>query len=218
MTTTLLGMGVYDAEEVSYLLSLPVESIVRWSLPRQKGLPPIVPPSFDRAFAFVDLVSLTIVGQLWSRRVAENDLRHGIRYLCEMTGHEKPLAHRDVVAKLATSGQALIAEVDDGWFDIGKGGQGAFKEVVRVYLKKIVFNERGVAQLWKPAPHIVLDPRVQAGTPCLEGTRIPTSTVADLARVDPETLVAEDLDIDIELIRAAVSFEDQLLAGQGIAA
>jgi hypothetical protein len=31
MAATLVGAGVYDAEEVGHLLALPVECLVRWS-------------------------------------------------------------------------------------------------------------------------------------------------------------------------------------------
>jgi uncharacterized protein (DUF433 family) len=218
MATMLVGAGVYDAQEASHLLALPVECIVRWSVPDRHGLPPVVASSLDRAFSFVDLVSLGVAGVLWHRRVAEVDMRHGVKYLRNMTGYERPLAHRDVVDTLATSGNAFIAELQGGWFDLGKGGQGAFKEIVRIYLKKIEFDDLGVARSWRPAAHVVLDPRVQAGTPCIEGTRIPTETVAAMAEVDSPELVAEDLDLTVEEVLAAAGFEAALLEGQGIAA
>ena len=217
MATALVGAGVYDAQEASHLLALPVECIIRWSLP-DRHLPPVVAPSLDRAFSFVDLVGLGVAGVLWHRRVAEIDIRNGVKYLGDKTGYERPLAHRDVVDTLATSGNAFIAELQEGWFDLGKGGQGAFKEIVRIYLKKIEFDDLGVARSWRPAPHVVLDPRVQAGTPCIEGTRIPTETVAAMAEVDSPELVAEDLDLTVEEVLAAAGFEAALLEGQGIAA
>lgn len=218
MATTLVGAGVYNAQEASHILALPVDCIIRWSVPDRHGLPPVVAPSLDRAFSFVDLVSLGVTGVLWHRRVAEDDMRHGLKYLRDMTGYERPLAHRDVVDTLATSGNAFIAELQGGWFDLGKGGQGAFKEIVRIYLTKIEFDDLGVARSWRPAAHVVLDPRVQAGTPCIEGTRIPTETVAAMAEVDSPELVAEDLDLTVEEVLAAAGFEAALLEGQGIAA
>lgn len=218
MTTTLVGSGVYDAQEASHLLAVPVECIVRWALPERSGLPPVVAPSLDKLFSFVDLVSLGVVGQLWEQRVAEDDMRRGLKWLQHLTGYEKPLAHRDVVDTLATSGRAFVAKVEGGWYDLGKGRQGAFQEILRVYLEKITFDDLGVARLWKPAPHIVLDPRIQAGTPCIEGTRIPTETVAAMTEVDSPELVAEDFGLTVEEVLAAGSFEAGLLEGRGIAA
>ena len=93
---------------------------------------------------------------------------------------------------------------------------GAFKEIVRIYLQKITYDDLGIARLWKPAPYVVLDPRIQAGTPCIEGTRIPTETIASMSEVDPPELVAQDLDLTVEQVLAAGKFEAALLEGRGI--
>lgn len=216
-TATLMGSGVYDAHEVSRLLApLPIECIVRWAAPDHHGLPPVVTPTFDKAFAFVDLVSLAVAGELWKRRVAEDEMRYGVVYLQNHTGYDKPLSSKEVVDTLATSGKAFIAEIDGGWYDLGKGGQGAFKDVIRIYLEHLSFDDVGVARKWNPAPHVILDPRIQAGTPCIEGTRIPTETIAGMAEADPPEIIAEDLEIDIEEVMAALDFERQLREGQGL--
>jgi len=215
---TLVGSGVYDATEVSHLLAEHVECIVRWAAPDRHGTPPIVAPSLGRAFSFIDLVSLAVVSELWKRNVSETDLRHGAEYLRHFTGEAKPLAHRETVERLATSGTAWLADVEGGWYDIGKGGQGAFKEVIRLYLDKVSYDEVGVARLWQPAPLVVLDPRIQAGMPCIAGTRVPTETIAAMAEVDPPEIVAAELDLTVEQIEAAIGFESGLLAGRSIAA
>lgn len=60
-------------------------------------------------------------------------------------------------------------------------------------------------------------PQVQAGTPCIEATRVPTSTVHGLVRAgEAQDDIAFDLDLEIEQVEAALRFEaalrDQLLA------
>src|SRR5438105_3333788 len=97
MTTTLVGSGVYDAQEASRLLAVPVACIVRWAAPDAHGLPPVVAPSFEKAFSFLDLVSLAVAGQLWTRRVGEDDMRRGVKYLKHFSHHDKPLSQRDVI-------------------------------------------------------------------------------------------------------------------------
>jgi uncharacterized protein (DUF433 family) len=99
-----------------------------------------------------------------------------------------------------------------------RGGQGAFKEVVRLYLEKVSYDGLGVAHLWRPTPMVLIDPKVQAGTPCVEGTRVPTGTIADMASVDSPEDVAEEMDLTLEQVEAAVDFEAGLLAGRSIAA
>jgi len=80
---SLVDVGVYDAQEISHLLAQNVDCIVRWSVPDGKGRPAIVPPSLDRAFSFVDLVSFAVVAELWGRLVSEvefcRDSRRGTR-------------------------------------------------------------------------------------------------------------------------------------------
>lgn len=218
MSTTLVGSGVYDAVEAGRLLGVPATRVVRWAAPGRRGLPPVVAPSFERAFSFQDLISLAVVEELWERQVVDDDMRRGVAYLQQSTHHDKPLAYRDVVELLATSGRSFIAHIEGAWVDLGKGGQGAFKQIVRIYLERITFDDLGAARLWRPARHVVLDPEVQAGTPCVEGTRIPTATVAAMAAVDPPKLVAEELDLSIKEVEAAAHFEAALLEGRGIAA
>ena len=218
MVETFVGSGVYDAVEVSHLLAEPAERVLRWAAPDRHGRPAIVPLSLGRAFSFLDLVSLAVASELWRRRVSEPDLRHGVAYLQRLTGQGQPLAHRDTIERLATAGAAWLANLDGEWYDIGKGGQGPFEEVVRLYLERIAFDELNVARLWRPAPMVVLDPRIQAGKPCLEGTRVPTETIAAMVETDSHQAVADELDLTVEQVEAAVDFEDGLRAGRGIAA
>jgi len=215
---SLVDVGVYDAQEISHLLAQNVDCIVRWSVPDGKGRPAIVPPSLDRAFSFVDLVSFAVVAELWGRLVSEVEMRNGVALLMQETGYDKPLAQQQVIEVLATCGTSLIANLGGGWFDIGKGGQGAFEEVLLVYLKAISYDDLGVAQRWRPAPLVVLDPRVQAGTPCIEGTRIPTQVVATMLDTDSAETVGEELDLTVEQVHAAANFEAALAEGRGLAA
>lgn len=218
VATSLVDSGVYDASEVGYLLGVSVERVVAWSAPDARGRPAIVAPTFDRAFSFADLVSLAVVRELSRRRITGTRIRAGVQYLGSELGYEKPLAQQQVVEMIATSGTSFIARLGEIWIDIGQGGQGAFDEIVNVYLRKISHNEIGVAQSWRPTELVLLDPRIQAGAPCLEGTRVPTATVAELLEHDSRDVVADDLDLTDEQVRAAEAFERELAAGSGLAA
>jgi uncharacterized protein (DUF433 family) len=218
MAGTLVDSGVYDAHEVSHLLAQHVDAIVRWSAPDRQGRPAIVTPSFAQAFSFIDLVSLAIVREIRDRSVSEVDLRNGVVWLAEQTGHDKPFAHQDVVARLATSGTSLLASFPGGWYDIGKGGQGAFEEVIRLYFKTVSYDDLGVARLWRPTRLVVLDPRIQAGAPGIEGTRVPTTSVVAMLLSDSPDVVADDLDLTEEQVLAAAAFEAALAEGRGLAA
>lgn len=147
MTPKLLNAGVYDAQEVSHLLGQHVELVLRWSSADGKGLPPIVAPTFPRTFSFVDLVSFAVVRELRNRGVSEADMRRGVEWLQHDTGLDKPLSHSSVAERIATSGTSMLARASDSWCDIGKGGQGAFEQIVQLYLQAVSYNDLGVARL-----------------------------------------------------------------------
>jgi uncharacterized protein (DUF433 family) len=124
-----------------------------------------------------------------------------------------------VIEKLATSGNSFLYDRGSGQFeDIGRGGQGVFPDVVRIYLERVTFDGYGAPQRWTPADGVVIDPAIQAGTPCVAGTRVPTATIAALLRGADIEQVALDLDLPIEAVEQAQAFERQLANGVGLAA
>ena len=99
----------------------------------------------------------------------------------------------------------------------GHGGQGVFQSVVRLYLQRVQFNDAGQPSLWRPADRVELDPRIQAGAPCIEGTRVPTATIADLLQSEDAKDIALDFDLSVEDVFAAGAFEESLERGVALA-
>jgi uncharacterized protein (DUF433 family) len=214
----LAGLGIYDAREIAFLLGTKYEAIVRWAMPDQRGLPPLVQPYTDSYFTFEDLVSFAVVLNLHQRGVVEKDLRNGVDSLRQQTGMPRPLANREVLDKIATSGSSFLLQFDDEWVDLGRGGQGTFKAVIRVYLKGISFNQVGIANKWNAAESVLIDPSIQAGSPCIVGTRIPTSTILELLEDESPFAIAEEFDLTTQQVEAARDFELNLSSGHGLLA
>ena len=64
------------------------------------------------------------------------------------------------------------------------------------------------AAKWRPAQLILLDPKIQAGAPCIEGTRIPTTLVAKLNKAgEHKEDIAEDMRLNITQVNAALEYE-----------
>ena len=63
---------------------------------------------------------------------------------------------------------------------MGRGGQGSFPEVIEELLSPIEFGSDLHASIWRPAEGVWLNPKIQAGAPCVDGTRVPTRAIADL--------------------------------------
>jgi uncharacterized protein (DUF433 family) len=215
MATTMIGSGLYDAAEVALLCGLAPDQVVRWSTATTHGEPP-VSASFDRLFSFADLVAFTVVRQVRNNGVSDRHLRNGVAALRSAWGIDNPLASEQVIDRLATSGDSFLAQIDDDYEDIGRGGQGTFQEVIKVHLKRIQFDGTGRPTRWTPIDGVSIDPEVQAGAPCLKGTRIPTRVVAERAAVEHDDDIAFDLDLELAAIEAAVRFEELLAQGAGI--
>lgn len=215
-TTSSLHRGIYDVVEVARLIGSTPETVGRWTTTGRDGKAPLVEPSLGWAFSFLDLISLRVVVTLRRRGVKLDEIRNGIRYLSKQLKTDRPLAHEE----LATVGDswfaniaAARAESDPDWVNAGKSGQGAFFAIIEPAIDRIEYDH-SMASRWRPAERVSIDPEVQTGAPCIDGTRIPTATVIELVRKggdDPED-VAFDLEIDIEDVNAALVFEDALAA------
>ena len=206
--TSLLDRGIYDIVEVAQLLRRGRQRVEGWVRGGLHDEPPLYVAEFGDRFSFLDLVSLHVISELLDRGVSVGELRHGAEYLRERLGTDRPFAHKS----LATVGSGFFAEVGE-WIDVGRGGQGAFKSVIVPLLQPIEYGTDGLARIWRPHEMVWINPEVQAGTPCIEGTRVPTRTVFDLVTADADIdEIADDFTLDEPQIRAAVEFERLLAA------
>jgi uncharacterized protein (DUF433 family) len=167
-------------------------------------------------FSFWDLMSLRVIAELLDRGVHRDHVVTGARQLEQRLGTNRPFAHRS----LATMGAAFFAEVepDIGWENVGQGGQLAFQGVVGPLLEPIEFNNEGMAAIWRPRTAVWINPAVQAGEPCIDGTRVPTGLIARLLpaaedKVPSDEDIAEvsgDYRLSFAQVRAAFEFEHSL--------
>jgi uncharacterized protein (DUF433 family) len=206
VTSDLIGRGIYDPAEAARLAMVHPDTLVGWTTGRKA----LVTPAFGRFFDFEDLVSLLVIAELWRRSVPTDDIRRGIKALADELGIERPLAHVDAPKRLATVGSAFFAHVGE-WADAGKGLQLAFKPMIEPVLQPLEYDTIGIANLWRPLNNVTASPEVQTGMPCVEATRIPTSTVKGLVDAG-ESIddIAFDYDLLIEQIEAALRFEAAL--------
>ena len=164
-----------------------------------------VPPS--EYFCFLDLVSLYVISQLRKRKVAMGDIRRGSETLAEQLETPFPFAHQ----QLATVGTAFFGKLSretPSWHDVGRRGQGAFQSIIRDALKPIEYGGDGLATIWRPAEGIWINPNIQTGSPCIEGTRVPTRVVAGMVTAgDSPEEIAHDFSVDIDQVKAALAYE-----------
>jgi len=194
-----LGRGIYDVVEVARLVGRDPETIQRWT----SGQAPLHLVETMPVYVFLDVISLWVVSELLKKNVAKSEIRSGAEYLGTHLKTAYPYAHK----ALATAGAAVFSELGD-WVDVGKRGQLPFKEAIKEYLSPLQYGRDGLAAIWRPMQGVWVNPGVQAGAPCIDGTRIPTETLAALvaANEDPEDLAA-DFGLDLGQVNAALEFE-----------
>lgn len=208
-----LGRGIYDVAEVARLLRRGRGQVEGWTRDR-RNRPPLLIGNLGAFFSFWDLISLRVVAELIVRSVPRAQIAIGARHLATRLGTNRPFAHEH----LATVGSGFFAEVDGTWEDAGLSGQQAFSHMIEPLLKPIVFNDDHMAAIWRPAEGVWVNPAVQAGAPCIDGTRVPTRLVAGLAWTtdgeEPENLadVCDDYRLTPKQVQQAVDYELQLAA------
>lgn len=195
----LLGRGIYDLVEAARLVGRDPETVARWT----RGKQPLYPIDQTRFLSFLDVISLLVVSELVARGVPKKEIRAGADYLAKTLDTDHPFAHEE----LATAGAAFFGKFG-AWVDVGKGGQGAFEIAVRDYLKPIEYGTDRLAAVWRPSAGVWLNPAVQAGAPCVDGTRVPTRVIAELADADEDLEdIAEDLHLQVSAVEAALEYE-----------
>lgn len=209
--------GFYTARSASRLLGVTERQIISWTS-EQRERPAIFEPTYPWAYSFHDLVTLGVVAVLRGRGIelgriiaAHQDLQHS-------EGLDRPFAHEQLVARLATAGNSIVEP--DSNLDRSQGGQFFLLATIEELLVPIDYDGiTGMAASWTPTRGVSLRPNIQAGAPCIEGRRIPTSVIADRLE-EGETVedVAEDLDLIAEQVADAWRFEYQIRHGGSLIA
>lgn len=185
--------------DLAWLVGRDPATIERWTT----GRAPLHRVGTKPLYAFLDLISLWVISELDKRRVPKLEIRNGAAYLSRELGTDYPFAHK----ALATVGSSVFGELGD-WVDIGKSGQLAFRDTIKNYLRPVEYGPDELAAVWRPANGVWVNPKVQVGSPCVDGTRVPTGVLAALIDEDedPED-VADDYELDVTQVIAALEFE-----------
>jgi uncharacterized protein (DUF433 family) len=163
--------------------------------------------------SFSDLISLFVVRELRRHGVTPAKIREGETYLRNLWQTDRPF----VSDLIQTDGRDIFADDERITGQIERatsgGGQQVMLDVVREFLHDVRYTD-GKAQLWTPGPHVVVDPRVQFGEPVVEGSRVPTVAVADVAIAHDAATAARRFRLTPEQARGALDFERRLAAAR----
>ncbi len=118
---------------------------------------------------------------------------------------------------MLTDGKDLFVEQLGRLVNINRDGQLVMRELIEAYLLRIDRDPAGLpirlfpftrTRIDESPRFIAMDPRVQFGRPCIAGTGIPTSIIAERYRAgDSIEALSEDYGQESRYIQEAIRFE-----------
>ena len=205
-----LGTGVYSLAQLRLYMALygnPDDGnrTSRWL---RTALNPVEHLRWQADYSFSDLVSLFVVRQLRDKGVKPRTIKQAERYLSAKWKTDRPFAREEI----KTDGVEVFCDDDPEAGQIeaaGQQGQQALRQAIANGLESVYYSDGGAAY-WLPAPGIVVDPRVQFGSPVMTGTRVPTDAVSGVARVMGIEQAVRRFDLSVDQVENAIAFEDRL--------
>jgi uncharacterized protein (DUF433 family) len=209
--------GLFDFAEVARLLGVS-DAMVGGICLGDGRRPALVPAAHGWALSFHDLVSASVVVTLRTRQFSYDELHALKEELAREIDVYQPFGNRRSLQLIGVAGRDRLRNFHGVWELIGDR-QLTLREPVELYLEQIQFDAEGLALRWAPFERVVLDPEIQAGSPCIDGTRFETIEVFDLAQqgydVDD---IARDFELELAGVECALSFEQLLADNVGIRA
>jgi len=166
--------------------------------------------------SFENLLELHVLSS--ARRlhgVKLNPIRKAVAYLRNKLGSQHPLADHAML----TNGSSLFIDRYGDLVNISEDGQLHMKELLFDHLKRIVRDDNGIPikllpftrNAYQTSPELVaINPRVKSGRPCINGTGVPTSIIAERYDAgDSIKLLVEDYGRSPEEIEEAVRYESR---------
>ncbi len=214
----ILGRGIYAPREVADLVSLyrPVSpaKVRRWLFGRSDREPLLAPdyPVHESAGAsFLDMVDVLVVAELRRRGFTAQFVRRFQQRLQREDGGFHPLARKELV----TLGKKVLVRTAD---ELGNQelidlatDQAYFSKGLEPLLKRIDYG-RSLAERWRIAPGVVVDPQRSFGAPVVDRVGVPTGILADsyFANGEDTHAVARFFGIRRSDVRQAVTFERRI--------
>lgn len=226
MGATILEREYYPAREAARLLRVP-ESTLRWWLEgrsiRGKQYPPVLreEASGSGLVTWGEFVEAGYLREYRRRDVPLRELRRFVEGLREELGIAYPLAHfrpfvsahRRLVLEVQKKANVppefgLVLEVTSGQLLLGRAAES--------FLERVEFSAEGDQRALRVFPAgkdlpVVIDPERAFGAPSIQGIR--TDALAELVDAgEPPEEVAENFNLAVDLVKAAVAFEWLLTA------
>ena len=226
------ALPAYSLADVARYIHTPENTVRSWvrgrkyrvSTGEERTFQPLtqLPSVGGPGLSFYNLCELHLLTALRQRHnVPIKNIRAAVEYVTTELGTRHPLAN----AQFKTDGVSLFVERLGVLENASQHGQLAMQEILERYLQRVDFGEDGLAArlfpfLSRPTddddgglPLVEINPLISFGRPVLSGTGIPVDILA--GRIDAGDLldeVADDYDLPLARVRAAVDYQHSLAA------
>ena len=169
-----------------------------------------------RYMSFGAVVTSRAVSLLLSFGVSTDRIGMAHDYLKEETGLEYPFAWRRFWMESPTASRHVYTKLNQLIVVASATGQLTFTdllhgEVTRDWSMDFDGSVDELAASWSPASGVVIDPFVQSGAPCVEGTRTPTSSLYGCVEAgDSVENVADWFNLSETQVKDAIAWESRL--------
>jgi uncharacterized protein (DUF433 family) len=170
----------------------------------------------ERILDFDDLVTCQAIAVLRQHtRLTLRQILDAERFCARFFGVSRPFAYE----RFWYSTRDLVAALDDEFvISTIKRGQIGWRARITPELEELgqslIFDRRSARPVeWEPPrwPGIALAPAVQFGVPCLKGTRIPTTALANYVEAgDDPDFVARSYGVEVADVERAVEWEREV--------
>lgn len=191
----------------AYINSAKLRYWIRTSVPY---IAPSNVPSRNKIISFLDLISMRMIAVMRANSVRLREIRNHEKWLRQEFGIKYPFVSRS----LWTFGSQVYMKFQERLWSSSKFGQQAMR-FIEDWLTKVEldmeFDEYDIASAWCPFNDIRLDPDIQVGEPCIEGTRIPTATIwSNYKAGDRIETIAGCHHISVSQVEHAIEWEKRL--------
>jgi uncharacterized protein (DUF433 family)/DNA-binding transcriptional MerR regulator len=200
------SIGHYSAADVGRLAGVSAKRVGSWS---RYGIIPRVSTK-PKVYSYADAGEAVLVRYLLDQEIPTKQIREIVENLRKEYG-QWPLA----AAPLEHAGPfVVVREGDNIYFSALDAEQRVIAgTLIDLHGVREALRHGGWAAYKHPREHIEVDPDLHSGQPVVRGSRLPTETVAEIAREhDGWRILREDYGLSEAEIQDALGYEDDVTA------
>jgi uncharacterized protein (DUF433 family) len=227
-STDFRRLPAYTVSEAAHHLRMPEATLRNWvagrlypAAGRSRRSRPLIRLDDPQGLylSFINLVEAHVLAAIRRRHdVKLPKVRAALDYVQRRFRVERPL----IDESFQTDGLDLFVERYGELINVSRQGQGAMKEIIGLYLKRIERDSKGLPVKLYPftrdtqadsAPTsdprvVVMNPKVSFGRPVIAGTGVPVLSIYERYRAgDSVAALAKDFNLEISAIEEAIRCE-----------